>query len=85
MTKELIDTIAKYVIAIIVVGSCFFLIYNERGDSVQAWTLLGLVVGWLIRDSAGNSASANTAKIAAAAAPVVYNEAPAPAGGPVGG
>ena len=71
MTKELIDTIAKYIIALVVVGSCFFLIYQGRGDSVQAWTLLGLVVGWLIRDSAGNTASANTAKIAAAGAPVV--------------
>ncbi len=67
MTREIIDTLAKYIIATIVVSACFFIIYNERGDSVQAWTLLGLVVGWLIRDSAGNSASANTAKVAAAA------------------
>lgn len=83
MTKELIDTVAKYVIAIIVVGSCFFLIYNERGDSVQAWTLLGLVVGWLIRDSAGNSASANTARVAAAGAPIVLTENQARTGNPI--
>ncbi len=67
MNRELIDTVAKYVIALVVVVACFVLIYNGRGDNVQPWTLLGLVVGWLIRDSAGNTASANTAKVAAAA------------------
>lgn len=66
MSRELIDTIAKYLIALITVVACFFLIYQGRGDEVQAWLLLGLIVGWLIRDSAGNTASANTAKVAAA-------------------
>ena len=69
MTRELIDTIAKYVIALVVVGSCFYIISTATAgaDTTQAWTLLGLIVGWLIRDSAGNTASANTAKVAAAA------------------
>jgi len=70
VTKELIDTIAKYVIATMVLVGCFVLIYQSRGDDVQAWTVAGLIVGWIVRDSAGNAASANTAKIAAAAAPV---------------
>jgi len=83
MTKELIDTIAKYVIAAGVIVGCFLLIYNSIGDDVQAWTVIGLIVGWLIRDSAGNTASANTARIAAAATPVVYNTEQA-TGGPVG-
>lgn len=71
MSREIIDTIAKYVIALVVVGACFYIIATSGADAdtVQAWTLLGLIVGWLIRDSAGNTASANTAKIAAAAAP----------------
>ena len=70
MSRETIDTIAKYVIALVVVVACFVIIYTAPGgaDTTQAWTLLGLIVGWLIRDSAGNSASANTAKVAAAAA-----------------
>ena len=73
MTREIIDTIAKYVIALVVVGSCFYIIASATAgiDTTQAWTLLGLIVGWLIRDSAGNTASANTAKVAAASAPVV--------------
>lgn len=73
MTREIIDTIAKYLIALVVVGSCFYIIATSATgtDTTQAWTLLGLIVGWLIRDSAGNTASANTAKIAAAGAPVV--------------
>ena len=71
MTREIIDTIAKYVIALVVVGSCFYIIATAAAgiDTTQAWTLLGLIVGWLIRDSAGNTASANTAKVAAAANP----------------
>lgn len=72
MTREIIDTIAKYVIALVVVGACFYIIATSAAnvDTTQAWTLLGLIVGWLIRDSAGNTASANTAKVAAARAPV---------------
>lgn len=69
MSREIIDTIAKYVIALVVVGACFYIIATaaQGTDTTQAWTLLGLIVGWLIRDSAGNTASANTAKVAAAA------------------
>ena len=77
MTREIIDTIAKYVIALVVVGACFYIIATTTGgDTTQAWTLLGLIVGWLIRDSAGNTASANTAKVAAASAPTIVQTTP---------
>jgi hypothetical protein len=64
--RENIDTIAKYLIAGIVVIGCLILIYQGRGDQTQPWTILGLVIGWIIRDSAGNSSSANLARVAAA-------------------
>ena len=62
--KELVETSAKYVIAFGVIVGCFVLIYQGRGDQVQPWTVIGLVVGWIIRDSAGNSATANVRQIA---------------------
>jgi hypothetical protein len=63
--RELIDTGAKYAIALVVIVGCFVLIYQGKGDQVQPWTVIGLVVGWIIRDSAGNSSSANLARLAA--------------------
>ena len=73
MTKELIDTVAKYVIALVVVGACFYIIATTAPgvDQTLPWSVVTLIVGWIIRDSAGNTASANTARVAAAAAPVV--------------
>jgi hypothetical protein len=63
--REMIDTAAKYVIALVVVVGCLVLIYQSRGDPVQPWTIMGLIIGWIIRDSAGNSSSANLARLAA--------------------
>jgi hypothetical protein len=65
MTRELTDSIFKYAIALVVIVGCFVLIYTGKGDQVQPWTVIGLVVGWIIRDSAGNSSSANLARVAA--------------------
>jgi hypothetical protein len=83
MTKELIDTIAKYLVAIIVVGSCMYIISTAppEADLTQPWSIITLIVGWLIRDSAGNTASANSARIVAASTPIVYNQEAA-TGGP---
>lgn len=64
--RETIDSVAKYVIALVVVIGCLILIYSSRGDPVQPWTIMGLIIGWIIRDSAGNTSSANLARVAAA-------------------
>jgi hypothetical protein len=63
--REVIDTGAKYVIALVVIIGCFVLIYQGKGDQTQPWTVIGLIAGWIIRDSAGNSAASNVATIAA--------------------
>jgi hypothetical protein len=63
---DAINTVAKYLIAGIVAIGCLLFIYQGRGDEVQAWLMLGLIVGWLIRDSSGNAATANMERLAAA-------------------
>jgi hypothetical protein len=55
--REAIQTGAKYLIALVVIVGAFLLIYQGRGDQVQPWTVIGLIVGWIIRDSAGESAT----------------------------
>ncbi len=65
----MIDTLnatAKYAIALSLIAGCFILVYQGKGDQTQPWTVIGLIAGWIIRDSAGNSAAANVATIAAA-------------------
>lgn len=66
--KDTIDTGAKYIIALAVIVGCFALIYTGQtgGDNTQPWSVITLIVGWLIRDSAGNSAAKNVERIAAA-------------------
>lgn len=59
-----LNAVAKYVIALALIGGCFVLIYQGKGDQTQPWTVIGLIAGWIIRDSAGNSAAANVQKIA---------------------
>lgn len=59
---ETVNSIAKYVIALTVIVGCFTLIYQGKGDQVQPWTVIGLVVGWIIRDSSGSSATTNAVK-----------------------
>ena len=63
---DLLNSSAKYVIALALILGCFVLIYQGKGDQTQPWTVIGLIAGWIIRDSAGNSAAANVATIAAA-------------------
>lgn len=70
--KEIVDTGAKYVIALVVIIGCFYLIATAQPiegrppELTQPWSVITLIVGWLIRDSAGNSAASNAATIAAA-------------------
>jgi len=74
--REAIDTGAKYVIALVVVVGCLVLIYQSRGDPVQPWTIMGLIIGWIIRDSAGNTSSANLARVAASQPTVTTTAGP---------
>ena len=63
---DVLNSSAKYIIALSLIAGCFILIYQGRGDQTQPWTVIGLIAGWIIRDSAGNSAASNVATIAAA-------------------
>ena len=62
MNADLIQTVGKYVIAVGVLFGCFALIYQGQSDATQAWTVIGLIVGWIVRDSAGQSATVNAVK-----------------------
>ncbi len=73
---DLVQSVAKYAIALTVIVGCFLLIYQSRGDQVQPWTIIGLIVGWIIRDSAGNAATANVERIAAAQPTVTSTPGP---------
>jgi len=78
MARDLVDSLAKYVIAFTVVIGCFYQIHTGAAtDLTQAWAMLALIVGWLIRDTAGNSATANLVR-AQAALPTVTTSAGPP-------
>lgn len=69
MDTELIQTLGKYLIATVVIVGCFVLIYTGKASDPQPWTVVGLIVGWIVRDSAGQSATTNAVKTIAAANP----------------
>jgi hypothetical protein len=71
-----LNAVAKYIIALSLIAGCFVLIYQGRGDQTQPWTVIGLIAGWIIRDSAGNSAAANVATIASAQPTVTTTAGP---------
>jgi hypothetical protein len=73
-----IDSIAKYLIAGMVILGCLILIFTGRGDPVQPWTVMGIIVGWIVRDSAGTSAVNQVERINASQ-PVVTASAGPPA------
>jgi hypothetical protein len=75
---DTLNSAAKYVIAITLIIGCFVLVYQAKGDQTQPWTVIGLIAGWIIRDSAGNSAAANVATIAAAQPTVTTTSGPPP-------
>jgi hypothetical protein len=78
MSTETIQTVAKYAIALVVIGGCFAIIYQAppEADVTQPWTIIGLIVGWIIRDSAGNAATSNMERIAAAQPTVTTTAGP---------
>jgi len=69
MNSDVIQTIGKYLIALLTLGGCFFLLYTGSATDTQPWTVIGLIVGWIVRDSAGQSASLNVQKTLQAATP----------------
>ncbi len=73
---DTLNAAAKYVIALSLIVGCFVLVYQAKGDQTQPWTVIGLIAGWIIRDSAGNSAAANVATIASAQPNVVASAGP---------
>lgn len=73
---DTLNAAAKYIIALSLIVGCFVLIYQGRGDQTQPWTVIGLIAGWIIRDSAGNSAAANVATIAASQPTVTTTAGP---------
>lgn len=74
--KDKVDTVAKYLIAGIVIVGCFILIFTGRGDQVQPWTVMGIIVGWIVRDSAGNAAVSAVERINASQPTVTATSGP---------
>lgn len=69
VNTDLIQTIGKYVICVVVLVGCFALLAPVTGGdptNTQPWTVVGLIVGWIVRDSAGQSATTNAVKTLAA-------------------
>ena len=69
MSADTLQTAGKYLIAVAVIVGCFVLLYTAKATDTQPWTVIGLIVGWIVRDSAGNSATTNAVKTIAAASP----------------
>jgi len=64
MTTDTIQTVGKYLIALASLAGCFYLVATAAAgqDLSQAWTVIGLIVGWIVRDSAGQSATTNAVR-----------------------
>ena len=71
MTSDTLQTLGKYLIALVALIGCFVLIYTAPAGANPAedWTVIGLIVGWIVRDSAGQQATSNAVKTIAAATP----------------
>lgn len=69
MTPELVQTLGKYLIAIAVITGCFVLLYTGDPTNTQPWTVIGLIIGWIVRDNAGTSATTNAVAVVKAAIP----------------
>lgn len=69
VSSDTLQTLGKYLIALVILGGCFFLI-NSSGPTVDHSPyvgLIGLIAGWIVRDSSGASATSNAIKTVAAA------------------
>ena len=67
MSSDTLNTVGKYLIALIILAGCFVLINATPGGDHTAYTgFIGLIVGWIVRDNAGTSATSNVIKAVAA-------------------
>jgi hypothetical protein len=69
MQNETIQIVGKYVIALVIIVGCFLQIHFNTGpglDNSAYVGLIGLIVGWVVRDSAGQQATSNATKVIAA-------------------
>jgi uncharacterized membrane protein (UPF0136 family) len=57
-----------YALLLLAVVGCFGLIFYGRGNEEQAWAVLGIVIGALVRDAASIQSAQSTERIAAATA-----------------
>jgi hypothetical protein len=57
-----------YVLLFIALLGCFGLIFYGRGDEAQAWPVILLIIGALVRDAASIQSAQSTERIAAATA-----------------
>jgi uncharacterized membrane protein len=69
MTTDTLSTIGKYVIAAGIIAICGYIVATATSESnlTQAWSAMFLIIGWIIRDSAGQQATTNAVKTIAAA------------------
>jgi hypothetical protein len=78
VNADLVRTLATYAIAVLILLGAFVLIYTAKGDPSQSWLVVGAIVGYIFRDSAGAQATANVSRINASAQPTqVVNAQPA--------
>jgi len=64
MNRDDVQVVMTYVIALLILSGAFVLIYQNIGDTSQAWLAVGLVAGYVFRDAGGNAAARNAAKVA---------------------
>jgi hypothetical protein len=73
MTRDNIQLVMTYVIALLILVGSFVLIYQNVGDSGQAWLAVGAVLGYVFRDAGGSAGAHNAASVAAAGAPTIVD------------
>jgi hypothetical protein len=68
MNTDLISVIGKYLVALVALVGCLLLVSTAPSgtNTAEDFTVIGLIVGWIVRDSAGQSATVNAVKTIAA-------------------
>ncbi len=67
MNSLTIRLIASYAILFVTTGGLIGLLFLSRGDEVQVWGALGIILGALVRDLASAQSASSTEKIAESA------------------
>lgn len=69
MSDETLNTVGTYLIALVVIVGAFAVIWSNKGDLTLPYSAISLIVGWIVRDNAGSSATTNAVKTIAASIP----------------